>query len=287
MRSDTDSILRPVNRRQIDSHMDVLHLNAARFIRPMKVGRTGPMLLGCEDEKSRSYEVVVKLRGKEMSAKSQLAELVAAQLADDLGLDVPTAAAVDIPIGFEAIVADPVAAAAIKASPGLNFGSVHLGTSFTLWPNGRTPIGAMRDRAAAVFAFDALVQNPDRRAINPNLWARSDTVGVFDHEQAFAFLYLTILGNPPKPWVAADQTMGFRFLEQHVFYPDLRGGTIDLDGFEERLGKLTKKRIDCLFVDVPKEWRIGHDLCEKIAVYLGEAHKHRAKLIAFLKHLLR
>ena len=267
--------------------MDILHLNAARFIRPMKVGRTGALLLGCEDEKDRGYEVVVKLRGREMSAKSQLTELVAAQLADDLGLDVPEAAVVDISAGFEAIVADPAAAAAIKASLGLNFGSVHLGTSFTLWPNGRTPIGALRDRAAAVFAFDALVQNPDRRAINPNLWARSDTVGVFDHEQAFAFLYMTILGDPPRPWIAADQMMGFRFLEQHVFYPALRGGSVDLDGFEEQLGKLTKKRIASLFEDVPKEWRLGHDLCDKIAVYLGEACKNRQKLIAFLKHLLR
>jgi len=267
--------------------MDVLQLNAVSFIRPMKVGRTGALLLGCEDEKNRSHEVVVKLRGREMTPKSQLAELVAAQLADDLGLDVPAVAVVDVPVGFEAIVSDPTVAAAVKASPGPNFGSVHLGPSFTLWPSERTPIGPARDQASMVFAFDALVQNPDRRAINPNLWARSDTIGVFDHEQAFAFLYTTILGDPPRPWIVADQALGFRFLEQHVFYPALRGGVVDLDGFEERLGKLTKSRIAGYFKAVPKEWRSGHDLCEKIAAYLGGARKERTKLIAFLKHILR
>ncbi len=215
--------------------MDVLQLNAVRFIQPMKVGRTGPLLLGCEDAKNGGHEVVIKLRGREMTPKSQLAELIAAQLAGDLGLDIPTPAVVDVPAELAAIISDPVVAAAVKASPGPNFGSLHLGTSFTIWPNGRTPIGPMRDQAALIFAFDALVQNPDRRTINPNLWARSDTIGVFDHEQAFAFLYTTILGDPPKPWVAANQIMGFRFLEQHVFYPALRGGTVDLVGFEDRL----------------------------------------------------
>jgi len=144
-----------------------------------------------------------------------------------------------------------------------------------------------RGRLAAQWEVDALVQNPDRRAINPNLWARSDTIGVFDHEQAFAFLYTTILGDPPRPWIVADQALGFRFLEQHVFYPALRGGVVDLDGFEERLGKLTKSRIAGYFKAVPKEWRSGHDLCEKIAAYLGGARKERTKLIAFLKHILR
>jgi len=267
--------------------MPTLQLSATRFIQPMKVGRTGALLIECEDAHGHLHEVVVKLRGREMTAKSQLAEFVAAQLAADLGLEVPMAAIVDIPEGFEAVVSAPAAVAAIMASPGANFGSVHLGPGFTLWPAERTLIGAMRDQAAVVFAFDTLVQNPDRRAINPNLWARSDTIGVFDHEQSFMFLYTTILGDPPRPWAVADQAGGFRFLEQHVFYPELRGGVVDLDGFEERLGKLTKGRIAGYFKAVPKEWRSGHDLCEMIAAYLGEARKERAKLIAFLKHILR
>ena len=267
--------------------MDVLELSAVRFIQPMKVGRTGALLLGCEDAKGKQHEAVVKLRGREMTVKSQIAEVVAAVLAADLGLDVPAPAVVEVPVGFDAIVSDPVVAAAVKASPGLNFGSVHLGTSFTGWPNERTLIGPMRDQAAAIFAFDALVQNVDRRTTNPNLWARSDTIGIFDHEQAFAFLYLTILGAPPRPWVAVDQAACFDFLHQHVFHAALRGGQLDLDGFEARLGKLTKRRIAGYFKAVPKEWRSGHDLCEKIAAYLAEARKERTKLITFLKHVLR
>ena len=63
-------------------------------------GRTRPVLLGCEDETGDRFEVVVKLRGREMTAKAQAAELIAAQLAEDLGLQVPQAAVVEFPISF-------------------------------------------------------------------------------------------------------------------------------------------------------------------------------------------
>src|SRR5208283_3894843 len=113
---------------------------------------------------------------------------------------------------------------------------------FWLGPPGRNPVGAQRDQAADVFAFDTLIQNPDRRAVNPNLWARSDRLGVYDHEQAFSFLSVPIIGGTPKPWVAASHGNGFRFLEQHVFYRNLRGGRLDLGPFKEKLGALTDKR---------------------------------------------
>lgn len=47
-----------------------------------------------------------------------------------------------------------------------------------------------RDQAAAIFAFDLLIQNPDRHTVNPNLWTRSDRLVVYEHEQAFSFLHV-------------------------------------------------------------------------------------------------
>jgi hypothetical protein len=222
-----------------------------------------------------------------MTEKAQIAELMAAQLADDLGLDVPRAAIVEVPSGFEAIVTDAEAAAAVKESPGLNFGSLHLGTGFTVWPPDRSPHGGQHDQAASIFAFDLLLQNPDRRTDNPNLWARSDRLGVYDHEQAFSFLVLPIIGGAPRPWIAADQTAGFRFLEKHVFYSSLRGSSFDLEPFEERLGSLTDAQIKGYAAAVPAVWREGNDFCEKISEYLREARDERSKLLNYIKHLLR
>ena len=111
--------------------MEVLHLTASQFIRPMSAGRT------C------TVEVVTNLRGPELIAKAQIAELASAPLAAHLGLEVPQAAVVDVPAGFDEIV-PPHLAGAFRASPGPNFGSVHLGTSFTTWAVGRPPAGVRR-----------------------------------------------------------------------------------------------------------------------------------------------
>ena len=267
--------------------MEVLKLTTTQFIRPMSIGRNHPLLLGCENAGGDTFEVVVKFRGKEMNGNAQIAELVAAQLADDLGLQVPQAAMVDIPEGFDAIIADKDLAAMVKGSPGLNFGSVNLGAGFTTWPPGRNTVGAQRDQAADIFAFDTLIQNPDRRAVNPNLWARSDKLGVYDHEQAFSFLALPIIGGAPKPWQAAKQPKSFRFLEQHIFYRNLRGGRLDFGPFKEKLGRLTDQNIQKYINAVPAVWRSGSDFCDQLVEYLGEARKHREPLIQFIKHMLR
>jgi hypothetical protein len=267
--------------------MEVLQLTATQFITPMSTGRNRPLLLGCEDGATNPFEVVVKFRGKEMDAKAQIAELVTALLADDLGLQVPHAVVVDVPIGFDAIIAETDLAAMVKKSPGLNFGSVNIGAGFTTWPPGRNPVGTQRDQAADVFAFDTLIQNPDRRAVNPNLWARSDKLGVFDHEQAFSFLALPIIGGTPKPWQAAKQPKSFQFLEQHIFYRSLRGGRLDFGPFKEKLGRLTDAQIQGYVNAVPVTWRNQSDFTDSMVEYLGEARKHRETLIQFIKHILR
>ena len=268
--------------------MNVLCATATQFIKPMSTGRNRPLLLGCEDVAGEAFEIVVKLRSRDVSEKTQIAELVSAMLADDLGIDVPQATIVDIPSGFELIVADKDAARVMKASIGPNFGSLHLGQSFTTWPPGRTPHGHQRDQAVAIFAFDALIQNPDRNAKNPNLWVRSDRLGVYDHDQAFSFLSLPIIGGAPKPWEAAAQAGGsFRFLEQHIFFAPLRGSAFDLDAFGERLAELGEAHFEAYMTAIPAGWRKGNNLCEGIVAYLREAHENATTFVQFIKHLLR
>jgi hypothetical protein len=209
-------------------------------------------------------------------------------LADDLGIDVPQAAVVYIPAGFDAVVADESAARALKSSAGANFGSVHLGASFTTWPPDRTPHGHQRDQAAAIFAFDALIQNPDRNAKNPNLWVKSDRLGVYDHDQAFSFLSLPIIGGAPAPWDVAAQASGaFRFLQQHIFYASLRGSSFELTAFEERLSELSDGQIQAYCDAVPAEWREGDSLCDDICRYLRKGREHSGTFIRSIKHLLR
>jgi hypothetical protein len=119
-----------------------------------------------------------------------------------------------VPAGFEAIVSSAYVAA-VRGSAGANFGSVHLGAGFMTWATGRVPPGVQRDQAAAIFAFDLLVQNPDRCPMNPNLGTRSDRLGVYDQEQSFSFLHVPC-NAPLRPRRGHRR----RSLPQPVRFPD-------------------------------------------------------------------
>jgi hypothetical protein len=139
-----------------------------------------------------------------------------------------------------------------------------------------------------VFAFDTLVQNPDRRPENPNLWVRSDRIGVLDHEQAFAFLVLAIIGGAPRPWTLATQETAFRFLENHIFYGPLCGASLNLLSFQSKLAGLTDEQLRTYASSVPVAWQSKtNGLCDKIVEYLREARGQAVNLVNFVKHVLR
>jgi hypothetical protein len=52
--------------------------------------------------------------------------------------------------------------------------------------------------AVNIFAFDALIQNPDRRSANPNLFTQGDNIYVYDHETSFSFLVAVV--KSAEPW---------------------------------------------------------------------------------------
>jgi hypothetical protein len=95
--------------------------------------------------------------------------------------------------------------------------------------------------AVDIFAFDALVQNPDRRFNNPNLLVNGDSILIFDHEIAFSFL-LDIFPSP-SPWRLESQ----QYLADHVFYRQLKSQEIDLTGFTSRLMNLSDAVLDRFF----------------------------------------
>ena len=104
--------------------------------------------------------------------------------------------------------------------------------------------------ALATFAFDAIIQNPDRRSGNPNCLVRGDAFRIFDHELTFA--HGLILGWKP-PWVPG----GLQLLEQpgfHIFRRELRGKNLDFPTVRESWKHLIDSRIDGYADVVPAEW---------------------------------
>jgi hypothetical protein len=229
----------------------VARITAVQFHRFMSSGRTSPVLCGCEDDLgNRVDDYVVKLRGGlDRGEAGLVCELVASRLASHFGVAVPEPALVLIDADFAELVAaaEPQGANLLRNSIGLNFGSRQL-SDMTGWPVDKWIPEAMWQAAVNIFAFDALIQNPDRRFSNQNLFARGSDIFIYDHELAFSFLEAILPSG--TPWRLEGQP----YLAEHVFYRQLKKKPIDLDGFTLALGALPGAALDAILAEVPSEW---------------------------------
>jgi len=219
----------------------------------MGSGRTKPALFGCGDQDGNVFgEYVVKLKGGlETGVTGLSCELMASLVADELGIAAPAPALVEIDPAMARVILeiDPAASRVLAKSGGTNFGTQLLVGGFRTWATDQpVPIG-LRRAATEVFAFDALIQNPDRRFDNPNLLWRDEEIFVIDHDSAFSFLYA--LGDRRFPWNLENAL----FLEQHVFYRALKGKPTDLERFGGALEAMADDKIERIARAVPTEWR--------------------------------
>ncbi len=202
-------------------------------------GRTRPTIVEAEDEAENRHEVVVKLfRSEERGIKASISELVCSLLGTRLGLQAPTPFFVSIPEGFHELVADAEARERFRIARGLQFGSAYMRGSSTVLADRSVP-GEKRSEAGAVFAFDCLTQNPDRRPDKPNLLEHNDGYWLIDHDLAFSFVGEILIGGPISPWEPrALGSPAFSFLPKHLFTRALCGKEEALDAFAERLSRL-------------------------------------------------
>jgi hypothetical protein len=226
-------------------------LTATQFHRFMSSGRTSPALCGCEENVgNRVADYVVKLRGGlDRRELGLVCELIGSLLATHFGIAAPEPALVMIDGDFAELVAraELHGADRMRNSIGLNFGSRQL-SGVTEWPVDKRVPEAMWQAAVNIFAFDALIQNPDRRYSNQNLLTRGNDIIIYDHELAFSFL--EAIQPSAAPWMLESQP----YLNEHVFYRQLKKKQIDLQGFTLALAALPGETIETILADVPPEW---------------------------------
>lgn len=226
-------------------------VRAEIFYHFMSSGRTSPALCSCIalEDTGAIRDVVVKLRGGMESSMGSLCELYGALLASHFSLDTPSPCLVLITDEFAEVASYELQeekARMIRESVGWNYGSEAL-KAFSIWPVNRRVTPQQEATAMDVFAFDALVQNVDRRRENPNLGTQGDQIVIFDHECAFSFL-LAILPSP-RPWELVNEV----YLANHVFRSSLNG--LQYDGsFREKLSSLSDDVIAGFVENVPDEW---------------------------------
>lgn len=97
----------------------------------------------------------------------------------------------------------------------------------------------MLPTAAAIFVFDAIIQNVDRRADNPNCLVKGNEIRIIDHEMAFT--HRLVLGWRP-PWTPGSlkdlEKPGF-----HIFRDQLRRRAIDLSAIRDAWSALSDAQL--------------------------------------------
>lgn len=248
--------------------MTIPVLTATSLQKVLLSGRTKPCIFFCEDESGeKSGEYVVKLKaGMESGVNGLAAELIASQLASFLDIPTPEAAIIELDAVIAEVIPDADLALRIRSSSGLNFGSKVITGGFDTWPVSKAIPSNLKTLAAEIFAFDALIQNPDRRADKPNILWKGDELFVIDHEMSLMFAY--VIQSNPNPW----QISTLRFIKGHLFYNALKGQALNIDRFAGALELLTENTVETMLTNVPEEWRSEN--LAKITTHISEIAHH-------------
>jgi hypothetical protein len=262
--------------------MKVPVVSAKSFRDRATSGRNRPPIVECLAGDD-SFDFFVKLRnGRETSKFSLICELLGAQIALELGLNTPDPAIVEISAEFCEALNEPEDKALFQPSIGLNFGSRQLIGYATVAPNEKLQ-PAERYRAAEVFAFDALVQNPDRKTLNPNLLVKGADLRLIDHEFAFSFALAIGVSDP---W---GREVLPHLMKDHVYLNPLRGHDLALDAFAANFKDFNKRgTLNELCSSLPDEWVAGEkEKLEMIARHFDAVEKNLGEFIDLIGRILR
>jgi hypothetical protein len=198
-----------------------------------------------------------------------------------LDLTAPDPFIVEIESEFHAGIPDIELAERFRNSAGANFGSRYLGAGYMTWPQGRSIPSSLMQDVTDIFAFDMIIQNPDRRKDKPNLLRKGDELAIFDHEMAFSFLYALVPDE--YPWGGK----GMGFAKDHVFYDGLKGHNVSMERIQGALEAIDDHRFGIYVDAIPGEWRIDNrDVAERIQEYLRQARDNSKKLFKKIREVL-
>jgi hypothetical protein len=181
-------------------------LRATRYVSPFREGGSLPGLVEAEDDGL----YVLKFRGAGQGPRALVAELLGGELARAAGLPVPVLAFLLVEPELGAAEPDAEIRDLLKASPGLNLGLDFLPGALAYDPAAGTAVDP--GTAAEVVWLDALLQNVDRTARNPNLLLWHDRLWLIDHGAA-------IFPHHGDPLLADAWRRPFPQIAEHVLLP--------------------------------------------------------------------
>src|SRR5436190_13449887 len=158
-------------------------VDARRVLSADRRGSSWPVLVETDDGVR-----FTKLRGAAQGTGALVAEVIVAELAETLGLNVPARSLVRLPVDVESVDKNDELADLLRSSAGVNLGFAYLDGAANFAPD--ADVDRVRpEEAAAILWLDGLTSNPDRTARNPNLMWWRDGLWLIDHGVALGFQY--------------------------------------------------------------------------------------------------
>lgn len=261
-------------------------VTATEYVAAPGNGRTKPAHLVCETTDGATVELMAKVSaGCEQGVVHLAREVVAACLAGDLGLPVPKPWLVEIPPAFANIIPDTERRTMFRASASVAFGSTLITGQFGTWAPGTRITEAMAPTAAAIFAFDAIIGNGDRKDGNANCLVRGDAIRIFDHELCFADALLLPFLRPPPPWTLG----GLKPLETpgaHIFRAGLIGRVVDWPSIGARWQGLSDVRLSAYETAIPPEWGTAKAQVSAALALVRDARDHITGCLTEIERVL-
>lgn len=263
-----------------DGNPPIARLTATRYVTPLREGGSLPAIVEADDRQL----YVIKFRGAGQGTKALVAELLAAAVAQALGLPIPAAAVIEVDAALGKTEPDEEISDLLRASVGSNFGMGYLAAS-AMFTRGADP-APPGDLASAIVWLDAYLMNVDRTVKNPNLLVRDGRHWLIDHGAALYWHH---------NWEADTDRSADRFplIRDHVLLPWADALPAISADFQARL---SDAHIEAAVAALPDDWLTGGPFAtadahregyrtflakrrDAAAVFVEEAVNARARLV--------
>lgn len=267
------------------SKPSLTRVTAVEFVGRAESGRTKPLVLSCTGGPSDMVEVYCKLSGScDEDVCSLTREVVATHLAAGLSLPVPKPYLVEIPPQLADAVRDQNDARRIRASSTIAYGSARVPNRFSTWYSGWQVSSGVLPVVLLAFAFDAVIENLDRRPRNPNCLVSGHEIFLIDHELAFTPSQI----EQKSPW----ELGGLQHLkdnEKHIFRRELvrKSRILDFKVLRDQWTKLDEGYLSKCRSVVPQEWAGGREVAERAITQVCQAKENIDGLIEELRRILK
>jgi hypothetical protein len=153
------------------------------------------------------------------------------------------------------------------------------GPQWRIWSAADRITGARETVALEILAFDAYIDNDDRKPSSPNCLLKGDAFRIIDHELAFRITQK--LFPRPEPW-NTGYLQRLTGPDGHLFGADLRGRNLDFEPIRQAWSSISDERLRTL----PPEWAEARAAMDAAVAHLRTVRERFGDCLVELRRAL-